>query len=111
MLCKFHTANARLRIVSERVDIIDNVLISVTVFFQPQTCYLKPRLPIQYCISFLYSIQIGPPNPGLVKLNDKKKWTAKDVADSVLADKSTLVTDHSSITHGFLYSCCSYCNR
>nr|AFK49217.1 unknown [Lotus japonicus] len=55
--------NARLRIVSERVDIIDNVLISVT---------------------------IGPPNPGLVKLNDKKKWTAKDVADSVLADKSTL---------------------
>ncbi|XP_058785829.1 psbP domain-containing protein 5, chloroplastic-like [Vicia villosa] len=55
--------NARLRIVSERVDIFDNLIISVT---------------------------IGPPNASLINLKDKSKWTAKDVADSVLADKSSL---------------------
>ncbi|KAI5403596.1 psbP domain-containing protein 5, chloroplastic [Lathyrus oleraceus] len=55
--------NARLRIVSERLDIFDNVIISVT---------------------------IGPPNASLINLKDKSKWTAKDVADSVLADKFSL---------------------
>ncbi|KAL5729395.1 PsbP domain-containing protein 5 [Ranunculus cassubicifolius] len=48
--------DAHQRIVSERVDIIDNLIISV---------------------SFL-------------KSNDKSTWDAKDVADSVLADKSAL---------------------
>ncbi|MCH98797.1 psbP domain-containing protein 5 chloroplastic-like, partial [Trifolium medium] len=57
--------NARLRIVSERVDIFDNLIISVTV---------------------------GPPSAGLINLKDKSKWTAKSVADSVLAEKSSLVT-------------------
>ncbi|KAE9452260.1 hypothetical protein C3L33_15833, partial [Rhododendron williamsianum] len=57
------TADARLRIVSERVDIIDNLIISVT---------------------------IGPPNAEFLKLKDKSTWSAKDVADSVLADKSAL---------------------
>ncbi|WJX35648.1 PsbP domain-containing protein 5, chloroplastic [Trifolium repens] len=57
--------NARLRIVSERVDIFDNLIISVT---------------------------IGPPSAGLINLKDKSKWTAKAVADSVLAEKSSLVT-------------------
>ncbi|KAK7351416.1 hypothetical protein VNO77_10861 [Canavalia gladiata] len=55
--------DARLRIVSERVDIIDNAIISVT---------------------------IGPPNSRFIKSNDKSKWTAKEVADSVLADRSSL---------------------
>ncbi|KAL2897743.1 PsbP domain-containing protein 5 chloroplastic, partial [Bienertia sinuspersici] len=55
--------NARLRIVSERVDFIDNLIISVTV---------------------------GPPNPEFLKSNDKNAWIAKDVADSVLSDKSAL---------------------
>lgn len=55
--------DARLRIVSERVDIIDNLIISVT---------------------------IGPPNFQFIKSKDKSTWTAKDVADSVLSDKSAL---------------------
>lgn len=55
--------DARLRIVSERVDFSDNVIISVTV---------------------------GPPNLSYIKSKDKSKWTAKDVADSVLADRSSL---------------------
>ncbi|XP_058200707.1 psbP domain-containing protein 5, chloroplastic [Rhododendron vialii] len=55
--------DARLRIVSERVDIVDNLIISV---------------------------MIGPPNAEFLKLKDKSTWSAKDVADSVLADKSAL---------------------
>nr|AKM76450.1 DUF1795-like photosystem II reaction center PsbP family protein [California macrophylla] len=55
--------DARLRIVSERVDIIDNLILSVS---------------------------IGPPNFQILKSTDKSAWTAKDVADSVLADKSAL---------------------
>nr|GMD83855.1 psbP domain-containing protein 5, chloroplastic [Ipomoea batatas] len=54
--------DARLRIVSERVDIIDNLIISVT---------------------------IGPLNSQFLK-SEKSTWSAKDVADSVLADKSAL---------------------
>ncbi|GKB28529.1 PsbP domain-containing protein 5, chloroplastic [Tanacetum coccineum] len=57
------TANARLRIVAERVDFIDNLILSVT---------------------------IGPPNPTFLKSTDKSTWEAKDVADSVLSDKSAL---------------------
>ncbi|KAF9613147.1 hypothetical protein IFM89_005718 [Coptis chinensis] len=55
--------DARQRIVSERVDIIDNLIISVS---------------------------IGPPNSQFLKMNDKNTWDAKDVADSVLSDKSAL---------------------
>lgn len=55
--------DARLRIVSERVDIIDNLIISVSV---------------------------GPPNAQILKSKDKSTWSAKDVADSVLAYKSAL---------------------
>lgn len=55
--------NARLRIVSERVDFIDNLIISVS---------------------------IGPPNSEFLKSKDKRTWAAKDVADSVLSDKSAL---------------------
>ena len=36
-------------------------------------------------------IQIGPPNSTFLTSKDKKTWTAKDVADSVLSDKSALV--------------------
>ena len=36
-------------------------------------------------------IQIGPPNAQILKSNEKSAWSAKDVADSVLADKSSLV--------------------
>ncbi|KAB2023953.1 hypothetical protein ES319_D06G054500v1 [Gossypium barbadense] len=56
--------DARLRIVSERVDIVDNLIISVS---------------------------IGPPNVQFLKSKDKKTWAAKDVADSVLSDKSALI--------------------
>ncbi|CAH8281705.1 unnamed protein product [Eruca vesicaria subsp. sativa] len=55
--------DARLRIVSERLDLFDNLVISVS---------------------------IGPPNPSFLTSKDKKAWTAKDVADSVLSDKSAL---------------------
>ncbi|CAK9312876.1 unnamed protein product [Citrullus colocynthis] len=55
--------DARLRIVSERVDFTDNLIISVT---------------------------IGPPNSMYIKSKDKSTWAAKDVADSVLSDKSAL---------------------
>uniref|UniRef100_A0A1J3J1A6 PsbP domain-containing protein 5, chloroplastic n=1 Tax=Noccaea caerulescens TaxID=107243 RepID=A0A1J3J1A6_NOCCA len=55
--------DARLRIVSERVDLVDNLVISVS---------------------------IGPPNSRFLTSKDKKTWTAKDVADSVLSDKSAL---------------------
>ncbi|KAE8726251.1 PsbP domain-containing protein 5 [Hibiscus syriacus] len=55
--------DARLRIVSERVDFADNLIISVS---------------------------IGPPNIQFLKSKDKKTWAAKDVADSVLSDKSAL---------------------
>ncbi|CAA7039757.1 unnamed protein product [Microthlaspi erraticum] len=55
--------DARLRIVSERVDLIDNLVISVS---------------------------IGPPSSRFLTSKDKKTWTAKDVADSVLSDKSAL---------------------
>ncbi|KAF3621433.1 PsbP domain-containing protein 5, chloroplastic [Capsicum annuum] len=58
--------DARLRIVSERVDIIDNLIISVS---------------------------IGPPNSQFLKSKEKSTWRAKDVADSVLSDKSALVID------------------
>ncbi|CAL0327240.1 unnamed protein product [Lupinus luteus] len=89
--------DARLRIVSERVDIIDNLIISVT---------------------------IGPPNPTFIKSNDKSTWTAKDVADSVLSDKSALrvtssqrlaessvLDTHSSEIDGEPYWYCEYLVR
>nr|AKM76459.1 DUF1795-like photosystem II reaction center PsbP family protein [Geranium phaeum] len=55
--------DARLRIVSERVDFVDNLILSVS---------------------------IGPPNFDLLRSKDKSEWTAKNVAESVLADKSAL---------------------
>lgn len=55
--------DARLRIVSERVDIIDNLILSVS---------------------------IGPPNSQFLKSKEKSTWSPKDVADSVLSDKSAL---------------------
>lgn len=55
--------DARQRIVSERVDFIDNLILSVS---------------------------IGPPNSQFIKSMDKSTWRAKDVADSVLSDKSAL---------------------
>nr|AKM76457.1 DUF1795-like photosystem II reaction center PsbP family protein [Geranium incanum] len=55
--------DARLRIVSERLDFIDNLILSVS---------------------------IGPPNFDILRSKDKSEWTAKNVADSVLADKSAL---------------------
>ncbi|XP_042458400.1 psbP domain-containing protein 5, chloroplastic-like [Zingiber officinale] len=55
--------DARQRIVSERVDMINNLVISVS---------------------------IGPPNSRFLTSNDTSSWNAKDVANSVLADKSSL---------------------
>ncbi|EEC71094.1 hypothetical protein OsI_02877 [Oryza sativa Indica Group] len=55
--------DARQRIVSERVDMIHNVVISVS---------------------------IGPPNSRFPPSKDKSKWDPKDVADWILAEKSSL---------------------
>ncbi|KAL0910646.1 hypothetical protein M5K25_021648 [Dendrobium thyrsiflorum] len=55
--------DARQRIVSERVDMINNLVISVS---------------------------IGPPNLRYLTSIDKSSWQARDVADSVLSDKSAL---------------------
>ncbi|KAG6529364.1 hypothetical protein ZIOFF_011561 [Zingiber officinale] len=57
------STDARQRIVSERVDMINNLVISVS---------------------------IGPPNSRFLTSNDTSSWNAKDVANSVLADKSSL---------------------
>ncbi|KAG6543185.1 hypothetical protein Mapa_015434 [Marchantia paleacea] len=54
--------DARQRIVSERIDFRNNVVVSVSV---------------------------GPPNFMILKSNETRDWEAKDVARSVLADKST----------------------
>lgn len=42
-------------------------------------------------IVFVSLVQIGPPNSRFLTSNDKNSWKAKDVADSVLSDKSALV--------------------
>nr|AWY10654.1 hypothetical protein Sh038L23_g0290 [Saccharum hybrid cultivar SP80-3280]AWY10712.1 hypothetical protein Sh281G09_g0060 [Saccharum hybrid cultivar SP80-3280] len=55
--------DARQRIVSERVDMIHNVVISVSV---------------------------GPPNSRFLPSKDKSSWDPKDVADCILSDRSTL---------------------
>ncbi|XP_020581155.1 psbP domain-containing protein 5, chloroplastic isoform X2 [Phalaenopsis equestris] len=55
--------DARQRIVSERVDMINNLVISVS---------------------------IGPPNLRYLVSIDKNSWKARDIADSVLSDKSAL---------------------
>jgi len=55
--------DARQRIVSERVDMIHNVVISVS---------------------------IGPPNSRFLPSKDKSSWDPKDVADCILSDRSTL---------------------
>ncbi|WVZ69687.1 hypothetical protein U9M48_018435 [Paspalum notatum var. saurae] len=55
--------DARQRIVSERVDMIHNVVISVS---------------------------IGPPNSRFLPSKDKTTWDPKDVADCILSDRSTL---------------------
>jgi len=55
--------DARQRIVSEQVDMIHNVVISVS---------------------------IGPPNSRFLPSKDKSSWDPKDVADCILSDRSTL---------------------
>lgn len=55
--------NARQRIVSEYVDISNNLVISIS---------------------------IGPPNARFLTSTDKSTWKSKDVADSILSDKSAL---------------------
>ncbi|PKA63451.1 PsbP domain-containing protein 5, chloroplastic [Apostasia shenzhenica] len=57
-------ADARQRIVSKRVDMISNLVISVS---------------------------IGPPNARYLTPSEKNVWKARDVADSVLSDKSALL--------------------
>lgn len=78
---------------SERVDIIDNLIISVSVFRLLLFILLNfdnlfHSFVETYCNMF---IQIGPPNSQFLKSKEKSTWTAKDVADSVLSDKSALV--------------------
>nr|GEV21540.1 PsbP domain-containing protein 5, chloroplastic [Tanacetum cinerariifolium] len=67
------SSNARLRIIAERVDFIDNLILSVT---------------------------IGPPNPTFLKSANKSTWEAKDVADSVLSEYSkTIEETHTNRSH------------
>lgn len=63
LLCEFLTANARLRIVSERVDLFDNLIISVTVFPQSQTCCIKFYLTIQCFIIFFSFFPLNSDRP------------------------------------------------
>eukprot|EP00271_Cylindrocystis_brebissonii_P011836 TRINITY_DN29802_c0_g1_i1.p1 TRINITY_DN29802_c0_g1~~TRINITY_DN29802_c0_g1_i1.p1 ORF type:complete len:361 (+),score=28.30 TRINITY_DN29802_c0_g1_i1:63-1145(+) len=56
------SADARQRIVSERLDFRNNLVVSVSV---------------------------GPPNPAFLRGDDPKAWSAMAVARSVIADKST----------------------
>ncbi|CAI0414845.1 unnamed protein product [Linum tenue] len=65
-------ADARLRIVSERVDIFDNLVISVSV------------------TSHIIIHTDAPQMSEFIKSKDKSIWNAKDVADSALSDKSAL---------------------
>ncbi|VAI80780.1 unnamed protein product [Triticum turgidum subsp. durum] len=60
---KLFAADARQRIVSERLDMINNAVISVS---------------------------IGPPSSRFLPSKDKTTWAAKNVADCVLSDKSSL---------------------
>ncbi|CAI0444501.1 unnamed protein product [Linum tenue] len=48
-----------------------------------EICFLGERKLQMY-------INIGPPNVEFIKSKDKSSWNAKDVADSVLSDKSAL---------------------
>ena len=78
---------------SERVDIIDNLIISISIsLIKPYAWKLHFLLVISLRLVILFSlIQIGPPNSQFLKSKDKSTWTAKDVVDSVLADKAALV--------------------
>lgn len=88
------TADARQRIVSERVDLVDNLILSVSVMFLYFHFTNYPM--IMFFLRFIllsYVNQIGPPNSQFLKSMDKSTWNAKDVADSVLSDKSALVSN------------------
>lgn len=92
----YDTANARLRIVAERVDFFDNLILSVTVLttnftLKKSKSQLKWWILVLNLLPICIIFQIGPPNPIFLKSNDKSTWEAKDVADSVLSDKSALV--------------------
>ncbi|CAN1785387.1 PsbP domain-containing protein 5, chloroplastic [Linum perenne] len=52
--------------------------------------WAESRKPERYSSAAPLS-RIGPPNVQFIKSKDKSVWNAKDVADSVLSDKSTLV--------------------
>lgn len=96
-----YSADARQRIVSERVDMINNLVISVSVCFDQligrrqilsslcyDDCYPSANFEFNNLMS---PLQIGPPSSRFLTSSDKSTWNAKDVADSVLSDKSTLV--------------------
>ncbi|CAI0416902.1 unnamed protein product [Linum tenue] len=71
-------ADARLRIVSERVDIFDNLVISVSV------------------TSHIIIHTDAPQMSEYIKSKDKSIWNAKDVADSALSDNADV---HGSESH------------
>lgn len=107
---EFDKANARLRIVSERVDFIDNVVISVSVIPMNHLLIL-PYLMYNFHFHWWYIlIQVGPPHLEFLKSKDKRTWNAKDVADSVLSDKSALVIylSHSYSNGIYLLVCKTY---
>ncbi|GKA21742.1 hypothetical protein Tco_0701731 [Tanacetum coccineum] len=76
-------AYARLRIVSERVDVIDNLILSVT-FVVPSDRSPKWQ------------------NPTFLKSTDKSTWEAKDVDDTVLSDNYDLGRNQDTIGPGLV---------
>ncbi|GJM93898.1 hypothetical protein PR202_ga10491 [Eleusine coracana subsp. coracana] len=75
--------DARQRIVGERVDMINNVVISVS--------FKLEIFKLMYTVMFnIYLMQIGPPNSRFLPSKDKTMWDPKDVADCILADRSTM---------------------
>ncbi|KAL9676729.1 hypothetical protein QQ045_004947 [Rhodiola kirilowii] len=80
--------DARLRIVSERVDFIDNLIISVSV--TSLILYFRFTMACLFLNVYTCFVQIGPPNLQFLKSKEKSTWGAKEVADSVLSDKSAL---------------------
>lgn len=61
-------------------------------------------LSIQHCylLKLTCLLQIGPPNSRFLTSNDKSTWNAKDVVDSVLADKSSLVINTSFLISNYI---------
>lgn len=64
---------------------------TMTIFDYQKDSFISSSTVFPYYKVITMCLQIGPPNPTFLKSTDKSTWEAKDVADSVLSDKSALV--------------------